>query len=341
MKFTTAKFIGSLFITLLVGLLMLAGVYRHFGLGGQRLESDPTALAAQAKEALDAVRNRRPGERRPASYDAVLQPLDRLLQLSRELIHSVDYDPMADFDKLFATAMPAFTIAGEANAQAQTETGPLAKDFRFNAQRAEAAQYLAAALWSRTTANHASAEGFGGGDEPYPPAEIEWTLSTINAGLEADPENRSLWYLRGAVNRAAGLFAAAARDLERSLELDPGNPEAENALGLVYIDLKQLDKAEEHIEKARAAALQIASANGTAPGADYTTIIFNLARFHEGLAAFYARENRLAPSAENARLTQKHSDEARKHLGEFLSREPAGSPDAALARRLLDGLPSQ
>ncbi|MDR1612837.1 MAG: tetratricopeptide repeat protein [Planctomycetota bacterium] len=339
MKFTAPGFVGTLIVAVFSGLLVLAGAYRFFGLGGTQREDDPEALAKRANNALEAVRNRTPGERRPASYDAVLHPLDRLLQLAREKIHSLDYDPIADFDEIFAAANPVIAVAAAANAQAQTETGPLAKEYRFKSQKAEAAQYLAAALWNRTVARRGVSADFGKTGEPYPSADIERTLSVIKEGLDADPENRALWFLRGSVHRAAGLFAAAARDLERTLEFDPRDPEAHNALGLVYIDLKQFDKAEEHLEKARAGALAIAGESGANPGADYTAIIFNLGRFHEGLAAFYARENRLAPGVENARLMQKHSGEARKRLGEFLGREPSGSPDASLARRLLDGLP--
>ena len=334
----SSRFLRALFVTLFLGIPILAGVYRFLGAGGFAPPPDPAALARQAELAFDAVKRRRPDDRRPASYDAVLAPLDGLLELARNTVHSPDYDPVNDYDKVAAAANPVVTIAAAAHDQAQTETGPLKKAYRFNAQKAEACMYIASAMWSRMTARGAGGERRMDAAS-YPEAEMNAVRQTLDAGIEADPGNRRLWYMRGAVNRAGGMFAAAAKDLEQALALDADDAEAWNALGLVYIDLKQFDRAEETLERAKAVAVQAAEAAGTKPGEAYTTIIFNLARYHEGLAAFYARENRLGPSPENLRLRQSHSARARAYLEEFIGREDPDSPDSRLAGRLLEGLP--
>lgn len=339
MTFNTAKFMRALFLTLLVGLLAWGAADRFLGWGQSGGENDPAVLAQQARDALEAVKRRTPGDRRPASYDAVLAPLDRLLILARDMLQSIDYDPVNDYPKLSAIAEPVVAIATDANAQARTETGPLAKEFRFNSQKAEACQYLASGMWSRLEARQASS-GRGFDNQPsYPEGEVHAVMTLIGDGLDADPLNKQLWYMRGVVNRANGLFAAAARDLERSVEIDPNNGAAWNVLGLVNISLRQFDKAEESLERGKNVLLDQAKADNVKPGAEYTTALFNLARFHEGLAAFYARENRIDPSPENQRMAARHGTEARKYFQEFLDREPQDSQDAALARRLIDSLP--
>lgn len=339
MTFNTAKFLRSLFVVLLLGILIMAGVHRFTDWGKSTAVENPADLVVQAREALEAVKRRQPGDRRPASYDAVMAPLDKLLSQANRLVYNVDFDPVGDYQKLYELTNPVIEIATDAHRQAQTETGPLAKEFRFNQQKAEAIQYLVSGMYDRMVTRHRQTSSAFDGGEPYPASETTAILSLLDTGLDANPDSAVLYYQRGVLEKDTGLFAAAARDIERSLEIDPENVEALNTLHLVHVNLKQFDKAEEALEKARALITSKAKADGVKPGEEYTTIVFNLARFHEGLAAFYARENRMTPTAESNRLATRHSAEARKYFLEFLEREPPESEDARLARRLIEGLP--
>ncbi len=339
MSFDMAKFLRMLFLVFVVGLLVLGGAYTFLDFGKPQLETDPVTLAEQARAALEAVKVRQPTDRRPASYDSIMTPLDRMLALARQSTQDINYDPVNDFEKIRQLTDPVIAIATEAQTQAETETGPLAKEYRFSQQKAEACQYLASAMWSRMEAKRSlNARSMFDDPDLYPEAEISAVLAVINQGLDADPTNKELWYMRGIVNRANGLFAAAVKDLERSVEIDPNNAGAWNVLGLVNISLRQFDKAEDSLERSKNILLARERADGIKPGAEYTSVIFNLARFHEGLAAFYNRENRIDPSPENQRLAGRHMGEARKYFEEFLTREPPDSQDAATARRLMDGL---
>lgn len=298
----------------------------------------PAALAAKASEALAAVKRRQPGDRRPASYDSVLAPLDLLLRQARDLVHSETFNPETDLAALRARTVPVMEIATRADAQARTETGPLAKNFRFNDQKAEAAQYLAAALWERIMAarpprprDAAATEGA----PALPQPEMTELRRVLDEGLKADPGNRELWYIQGVVNRAEGNLVTAAKDLEHATTIAPDYAAAWNVLGLVRIGLKDFDAAEEALERAKTLALEEAKQANAPPGAEYAAILYNLGTFHEGLAAFYDRENRVAPSVESRRLAARHSAEARKSLEEFLRFEPADSADAQDARARL------
>lgn len=338
MSFTSSGFIRGAIIALLVGVLAY-GVLKSFGYVGQRIdEDDPAVLAKTALQALDAVKNRQPGDRRPASYDAVLAPLDKLLRQARDTLSSPDFNPVNDLEKIRVRANSVIDIASQANNQAKTETGPLAKDYRFNDQKAEACQYLATALWERLLASRTRTSS-SLENPPYPARELDELRRVIEQGLSAYSENRTLWYLRGVMNRAEGLFAAAASDLERAVAIDAQFAEGWNVLGLVRISLKEFDKAEEALERAKALVLEEARRLDAKPGPEYTAILYNLATYHEGLAVFYNRENRITPTVESRRLLARHSEEARRYLEEFLALEPAGSPDAQTASTKLSGLP--
>ena len=342
MTFSLSGFFRGLFPALVLGVLILAGIYRFFGLGGDKQESDVATLAGEARSALEAVRERRPGDRRPASYDAVLRPLDRLLELAKADLTAPDGDPELVVRSVTEKTRPVIEIATAANEQAQLETGPLKKDFRFNDQKGEAYQYLASALWNRLNAKAQALKRTDLGESlRLNSADMDELMRAIDRGIEAAPDNYTLYYLRGSADRLGGAYAAAARDLERALEINPDSAEALNALGLVWIDLKQFDKAEETLLKAKDKAVEMAKASASSPGEDYTTVLFNLGRFHEGLASFYARENRLASgSAANVSELRRHAEAARKYFDEFLAREAPDTPDARLVRRLRDGLPN-
>lgn len=342
MRFSLPGFLKGLVITLLVGVLVIAvlrsfGIVDPFSFGGDA--DGPEQLVRQATESLEAVRRRQPGERRPASYDSVMAPLDKLLQQAKAVLEGETYNPVNDYEKIRSLTLPVIDIATRADAQARTETGPLAKEFRFNAQRGEASQYLANAMWERINRQLPPRSAFLNEGTPYPPAEMDALRRVLDDGIAVAPDNRDLLYIRGVVNRAEGLFAQAAADLERAVAVDHEYAAAWSTLGLVRISLREFDGAEEALEQARALSKRRAELYNQQPGAEYVSIIYNLATFHEGLASYYNRENRVAPSVESQRLMSKHAGDARRYLEEFLRLEPSGSEDARAASAKLQTLP--
>lgn len=341
MSFKLSKFLITLVITLVVGLAAVAGlcafgILGPLGLFGSSEEAE--GLVGEATRALEAVRQRQPGDRRPASYDSVLAPLDKLLAQTKELLESGTFDPVADFEKIRSLTLPVIDIATQADRQAREEKGFLTKEYRFNSQKGEAIQYLAATMWERINRRLPRSTGFFTETAAYPPAEMNELRRLVDQGIEAAPDNPDLYYIRGVLNRAEGLFGPAARDLERAVEYNKEYVAAWNTLGLVRINLKDFDKAEEALERARALALDHAKRLNLVPGPEYTAILFNLATFHEGLAAYYTRENRLNPTVESQTLMAKHSTAARGYLEEFLQHEPSDNPDARAATTKLQGL---
>lgn len=339
MKFTTPKFLISLGVTFIVGILLVSGL-RAFGIIGTSVSpDDPAQLVKQATEALEAVRVRQPGERRPASYDMILAPLDKLLGQAKELLESDTYDPVSSYEQLRSLTLPVIDLATQADAQARSETGFLAKEYRFNAQKGDACQYLGNAMWERINRRLPPQTGYFNEGTRYPSHEMEELRRILDTGIAAEPQNANLFYIRGVVNRAEGLFGPSARDLERCVDLDNENVGAWNVLGLVRIALKEFDKAEDALERARALSLSIAERTKQPPNEEYTAILYNLASFHEGLASFYGRENRITPTVEAQRLLQRHAGEARRYFEEFLRHEPSGTSDAKTALAKLQALP--
>lgn len=338
MRFTTSGLLrgaAAACATVLLAYIVL----RLIGVVGDRPDlSNPDVLAQQAIDNLEKVKQRKPGDRRPASYDSVMAPLDRLLSLARDTLDGEEYDPVADYEKIRSYALPVIEVATQAAAQARTETGPLVKEYRFNDQKGEACQYLANAMWERILAGMPRQTGFIESQPSYPAAAMNELKNVLDLGIAATQENASLYYIRGVVNRAEGLWVASARDLARAVAIDANMASAWNVLGLVRINLKEFDQAEEALERAKALLLAEAQTFNRDPGVEYTTIIYNLALFHERLAAHYTQENRITPTVESQRLLAKHSIDARKYLEEFLNREPASSPDARDAARRLEAL---
>jgi len=339
MTFSTSKFIRTLGLTLMIG-LVAAALLRLFGAFGEKPANpgDPAELIRTATENLEAVRRRKASDRRPASYDSILAPLDKLLLKAREMLESEKYDPVNDYAKVRALTIPVIDIATKADTQARNETGMLTKEYRFNSQKAEACQYLASALWDRINRTLPEQSGFFNEGTPYPAGDMQELRRILDMGVQADPENGELYYARGILNRAEGLFGPAARDLEQAASTRNSFPGAWNTLGLVRINLKEFDKAEAAFERARAMALEEANNLKQEPGAEYVAIVYNLAMFHENLASHYARENRISATVENQRLLAKHTTEARRYLQEFLQREPSNSPDAKAAMAKLQAL---
>lgn len=341
MSFSLPKFLKTLMITLFIGFVIVAGL-RAVGIMGRSTPSasdDPSQLVQKALDGLEALRQRKPGERRPASFDAVLAPLDALLKKCRTLMESETFDPIRDYQKIRSLALPVIDIATKADNHAKTEIGFMTKEYRFNAQRAEACQYLASTLWERISLQAPEQSGYFSESSPPSVSDMAELKRLLDLGTQSDPENADLFYLRGIVHRADGLFAAAERDLQKTVTINPDMAGAWNTLGLVRINLKNFDAAEQALERARAVSLRLAEdLNLDDPGPEYTAILYNLATFHEGLAVHYTRDNRITPTIENQHLAQRHTTEARRYFQEFLTREHPNSPDAISARVKLQNL---
>ncbi len=342
MSFKLTKFVMALVITLVAGLCLVAAL-RALGIHPflKTTLDAPAALIKEANDALVAVKARQPGERRPASYDAVLAPIDKLLALAKKTLEEGYADPEKTYTQVRALANPIIDVAGRADQQARSETAFLTKDYRFHSQKAEACQYLANALWQamQTRKPQSTSEFFGSDTPKYRAEDLNEIHRILTMGIEADQDNRDLWYIRGVVNRAEGLFAPAAKSLERAIEIDNQYAPAWNTLGLVRISLREFDKAEEALERGRALALAKAEEMGQKPGAEYTAALYNLATFHEGLASYYNRDNLVNASRESQRLASKHADSARQYFQEFLKLEPADSADYRAAQAKMQNLP--
>ncbi len=342
MSFKFSKFVMALVATIIAGLCLVA-VLRAFGFHPFKRNSsgEPAVLLKEANDALIAVKERQPGERRPASYDAVLAPIDKLLVITKKTLEEGYADPEKTYAQVRSLANPIIDVADRANRQARSETAFLSKDYRFHNQKAEACQYLANALWqAMQTRKTPSASEFLSSNAPkYRAEDLNELRRILDTGIDADLENRELWYIRGVLNRAEGLLAPAVKDLERALEIDNQYAPAWNTLGLVRISLREFDKAEEALERARALTLAKAEEMGQQPGAEYIAALYNLATFHEGLASYYNRENLVNSSRESQRLTSKHADAARHYFQEFLKLEPQDSADYRTAQAKMQNLP--
>ncbi len=338
-RFTARRFLPALALAIVVGFVVVA-VLRALGIIVPGMGADdPSVLARAANDALEAVKTRQPGDRRPPSYDAVLLPLDQLLAQAKAILDSGSFNPVDDYEKIRARALPVIDIATRADETARQETSFLAKEYRFGEQKGDACQYLANALWERIQRTLPRQTGFFEERPVYPRGEMEELRRIMDDGIAAAPEDAELLYIRGVVNRAEGLFAPASRDLEAAVEFDPGLSAAWNVLGLVRISLRDFDGAEQALERARSVEALRSEETGAPPGGEYAAIVYNLASFHEGLAAYYGREYRMTPTPEGQLLTARHSAEARKYFEEFLKNEPASSPDAEEVRAKLAALP--
>ncbi|MCC8181241.1 MAG: hypothetical protein LIP23_10080, partial [Planctomycetes bacterium] len=139
-RFSSSGFLKGLILALI---LVSIGVYAFKRTGWLGGETDsPATLAGQALDALEAVKRRQPTDRRPASYDKVLAPLDIMLRQAKTIFESDHFNPATDVERIRAYALPVIDIATQADRQARPATGPMAKEYRFNDQKGEAAFYL-------------------------------------------------------------------------------------------------------------------------------------------------------------------------------------------------------
>ena len=256
----------ALFISIVLCLVLGGVLYKL--LGESAGEGDnPAELAKQARQALEAVKKRdvTPSStlRVVAPYDAILVPLDRLLRLAREVAEGEERNPIGDYDRIRAMVQPVIDIAPLAHAQSQTETGTFRKDYRFMAQKGEACQLLAGALWNRLEAAFRQSAAGRKGERFIPdPADTERLYAILRDGLEADPGNKNLWHLRALVERSNGAFGRAESDLRRALNLDSRFVPAWNDLGLTLINLIRFDEAGEAFVNAKNQAAAAAKAAG-------------------------------------------------------------------------------
>lgn len=342
MRKTTLRGIGrGLALAVLLSVVPLGLAYRYFGLGSGAGQESAASLAKQAEESLAAVKQRDlKATLRPAKYDGILEPLDRMLRIVKDLLLDPSFNPVRDYEKVRSYCEPVMRIALEAHNQAQRETSFLRKDYRFMQQRGDACQYLATTMWNRLEAIHSESPADGNGDDVFRPtlADSEKLYAVIDAGLEADPENRHLWYLRGVLGKANGTFAAAEEDLRKAILLDSGYAAAWNVLGLVMIRLQKFGEAEKAFGAATEKAREAAERAGTPPDAEYFAALGNLARFHEALIVHYERAERIAPSSENKEELLRHRSGAEAALRDILSATPAGSPEHQDAQKRLSDL---
>ncbi len=346
MKATPSGFGRGLVIAFVASIAIGGYLYRHFGLGnpGKPKQLTPATLVRQAKDALEAVKNRDlETTLRPAKYDDILRPLDQLLQIAKSNLESPDYDPEGSYEKIAASAGPVVDLAQQAHDQAQRETTFLKKDYRFLEQKGDACRYQAAALWNKLEAENTrkQANYMGSAPPAFVPSfqDSEQLYSWLDAGIAAAPDNKFLWYLRSVVRRSNGAFGEAEKDLRRALELDGDFVAAWNDLGLVLVNLKRFDQAEQAFVKAKDRAAQEAKIANVQKGDDYIAALFNLANLHQALAAYYARSERQEPSAENKASLARHVKGTREALSEIFSAVPDNSPYVREAKRLESELP--
>lgn len=339
MNVTLSGMLRGFGIALLLCVVLIGAFYRLFRSPGADAES-PGALIAQAEAGMRAVEQRDLRTTlRPARFDEILRPLDVMLRRAREILSGASYDPVADYERVAAYSRPAMRIALAAHGLAQRETSFLGGNHRFMQQRGDASRYLATALWNRLEALHDQAmRGKSMATDFTPsPAESEELFSIIDAGLDADPENGELWYLRGILNRANGMFPAAKRDLEKVIELDADHAAAWNTLGLVLINLRDFDGAVKALDAAAEKLLRESERAGVAPGPEYAAVLLNSARVHEALASHYERLGQIQPGQDGAGEARRHRAAMEKALNAVLAAAAAGSPEYREARRMLLG----
>ncbi|MDR1536276.1 MAG: hypothetical protein LBU64_14510 [Planctomycetota bacterium] len=335
----TAK-LGRGFLVALFLCAAAAGIgYRLLvpaGGGGDGAEE----LAKQARDALEAVKNRdltpSPSLRVTATYDAILAPLDRLLRLAENILEGETAEPVADYERIRSLAEPVIEISLLAREQSRRETGAFRKDYRFMEQRGEACRLLATALWNRLEALHGNSAGRDGSRFVPGAADSEKLYALVKDGLDSDPANKSLWYLRSLVERANGVFGRAEGDLRKALSLDSRYVAAWNDLGLVLIRLGRFEEAGEAFAQAKDRAAEAARLAGRPVGADYAAALLNLAEFHLDLADSFRREIATDPAnRDNQDRLGRHLTGAAEAVRELLANMPAESPEAIEGRKLL------
>ena len=319
----------GLLVALAVAVIGAGVFWRIFGEPRGATPSIPQ-LEKQAENAIAAVKARRPGDRRPASYDDIIRPIGGLLAAARA--HMV----VGEQDAAEQISLRVLDLSKRALEMARAETSWMSsqREYSFPTFIAEASEYIATVGWLRLQRRRAQAGMRIGGDTPFTPEELAPLKRQVEEGLAADDSRAELWRLSGLLFQAEGMRVRAVEAFREATQKDPSLAAAWNDLGLALWDLQRFDEAERALDRAKAEA---AKAPGGVHSEAYTTACFNLGRFHHSLFGFFAEEarNGVADAREKA---ARHATRAREELGTFLEREPRDSPDAQTARRLLDSL---
>lgn len=150
-----------------------------------------------------------------------------------------------------------------------------------------------------------------------PFAETSLIRKVIEEGLKSTPSDKRLHWLHGMLKRLTGSFASAVTALEKSINLDNNFAEAYNELGLVYVNLKEQEKARHNFEKALLTSGK--------ESATHKTALFNL-------GIYYANVNHGDDTAGDGLTNRK---KAIKHFQDFLSLEKSDTSSAKAARKAL------
>lgn len=336
-KATPVGVVIGVVLALLFSVILLGTAHRYLGKKGDGADN-ADMLVERAEAALNTVRQRDlRSTLRPAKYDEILRPLDEMLRMARQVRDNDAYDPIGDYDRIAAYCQAVIRIAADADEQATSETSILRKRYRFMEQKGTALQYQATSLWNRLESLHERAVNGGGDRNGFVPSggESEKLFAMVDDGLAADPENKELWYLRGILSRANGLFAAAETDLKKAIDLDPDYGAAWNVLGLVLIRLHDFDRSGKAFATAAEKLSQQAERTGAPPGAEYMAVMFNLARVHGAQLSHYERLGRIDPSPEYKAEELRHRRGMENTLRSIMSRAAAGSPEYGEARKML------
>ena len=335
MPFQTRAFIRSLLLALLVIVLALAAITRFSGIEFWETQPDVAALVAEAETVLEEARGKPSGDRNSVDYLAIRLSLETLLDRARNLGGRMRISSPKSFEPVLELTAPVIRMSSEALALPDAMTSE--EGMRLRKQKAEACLLRARAIWMQILSDREPVMVHHGQEEGG--EEIAALLRVIDDGLAAEADNIDLRRIRAAVNNLSGRFADAVDDLQAILAVYPAESGNWNILGVLLTQLKRYDAADEALLQARRLVLARAAADKVKPGAEYATIVYNLARLHEGLTRQFARDNRLTPSADNQRLYVKHLAAARLYFTEFLELEPRKSTAAEMARRFLDELP--
>ena len=110
---------------------------------------------------------------------------------------------------------------------------------------------------SRLGAGAALADGggsYGGGGKLSPYTQLieaekfEQAIDKLGEALEKDPKDADLLNLIAFSNRKLGRFDTAMEYYQKALAIEPDHRGANEYLGELYLQLGQLDKAEERLE---------------------------------------------------------------------------------------------
>lgn len=81
--------------------------------------------------------------------------------------------------------------------------------------------------------------------------EFQWEEQRLSATLDRDVDSASSFYARGRELAEQGMWAKAAVHWSKAVALSPGHPDYRIALASAYINLGQVERAQEHLQMAQ------------------------------------------------------------------------------------------